>query len=653
MYKTRIKILIAIIAATLLILVVRLVDLQLIHGEDYRRQYERTIRDTQILQSSRGRILDRAGRILAVDNACKNFCLDYRFITAKPSWVARQIRKIARTQGVDKLQAERIYRRRERYTWALAGKLAEKYDTDLAAVKVDTIKNVQRILASVRRRRKITEIREQRQFHPMVIGLDEKTWVAVEARLHKTVGADVRASHKRYYPYKRLACHIIGVTGEVSQAQRKTLNAPWADADWPKRMQNRYALGEVIGKFGVEKMSENNLRGRRGYRVRSRQPEVTDDLEHVPARGGADVQLTLDIQLQRRIGQTFAALSPNHNGAVVVLSLPRGEVLAMVSVPGYDLNGFRSNFRKIYGDQLNYVYLNRAIARRYPIGSTAKPFSALAALSEGVLVQSTSYNCIGRLFEDLPGKWQCWNRYGHGYLDLIGSIRQSCNIYYYKIGELLGGDIRQWFARFGFGDVPGTGLPEERPGLIPTDDWLTKHKKPRFNPRGEGRLMAIGQGIFEATPMHVANAMATIARGGLLLPPTLVRGQDSSVDGVQIPLDPSHIEAVQRGMYEVVEATNGSAYKYFHGSDVIPLGFEICGKTGTAQTSPQVIKTKGGRKLIRRGDMAWFAGFAPYKNPQIAIAVVVEYVVGGSGGKNAGPIARETLRLCEEFGYLD
>lgn len=633
MYKQRIRIFQVVIAIGFAVVIVRLGYLQIVRGEDYRRRLELELRSVELLPAMRGRIVDRNGMILAMEDGCYEFSLDYRFLVSDAKWIARQKKRIASREGVSRSEAEAIFVRRRAATWQLAAEASRTAGTDLQ----ETVRRI------VRRVENLREIigqtpREQRQAHAVATGLDEEMQVRLKRRLGKTVGASVRPNLKRWYPQGSAACHIIGLTGEVNKQEMKRLNLSENQDDWLARARKNYHYGDAIGKSGIERACERILRGRRGYvRIVNGGDEKIVDAK-VLAANGRDVTLTLDIELQKELMNLLPA---DKNGCIVVLDVPTGEILAMVSKPVYDLNAFGRDCRSLFHDRRHRIdlpLLHRAIAKPYPPGSSAKPLSALAALAEGIITTQTTFLCRGYLYN--PGAFRCFHGHAHGQLSVVEAIRKSCNVFFYNVGEKLGPQrMGKWFGKFGFGVAPGTGLPQERSGRLPPPDapWV------------EARFMAIGQGITEATPLQVANAMAAIARGGRFLSPALVRrhGPQQVVRELDIPA--SALAAVRRGMYEVVNVRGGTAYRVFHQAGAEPLETEVCGKTGTATTHNQMLDGQ----VVNSGDTAWFCGFAPYRNPRIAFAVVVEYIdEGATGGRVAGPVARRVIRACKRRGYL-
>jgi cell division protein FtsI/penicillin-binding protein 2 len=653
MYKLRIKIFLGALVAVLLVLTGKLVHLQGIRGEDYRRKAEEAMRSVQVLPVIRGKITDRKGRILAIDEPCFDFCLHYRFLTGNKRWVRRQKRLIARSRKISEADAAILYEERSRYTWTVARELAREANLDLdeeVRRVVDRVQAVRRIVN--RGRLEEVTVRDEVQAHPVVAALDEARAMALKGEAGQMIGVEVRSSDRRWYPYGPDACHVIGLTGKVWPEEMKRLNLTEGQADWLTRVQANYLPGDRIGKIGAEKMAEKVLRGRRGYR-RFRLSGETLGVH--PSVQGCDVHLTLDIVLQKRIAALLEA--KGFTGSAVVLSIgtpaaPECEVLALVSVPTYDLNTYPKDYPKLLADEVKLPLMHRAVVQRYQPGSTVKPIAALAALGDAAITLHTRINCRGYLYS--PDAFRCWiwkkYKVGHDFLDVVEGLQHSCNVFFYEVGNRVGARrMCEWFSMMGFAEKPGTGLPSERPGTVPTLRWLMARHGRNYRP-SDARFMAIGQGLLTATPVHLANAMATIARDGVSLTPMLaLEGAPRQVRR-DLPLNPTHLQAVREGLQRVVNHRRGGAWKYFHGEGVTPLdGIEVCGKTGTATTAPQrVDSNRNGRidlqdRIVRKGDTAWFVGFAPYGRPQIAFAVAVEYVSGG-GGAIAGPIARETVR---------
>lgn len=310
MYKLRVKIFLALIGLVLLGMGGRLFHLQVFRGEEFRREYEKLLQRTELLPTRRGRIIDRKGRILAMDDPCHDLCLHYGFLVRDKRWTRRQQRQIARQLNVDLDRAAEVFRRRKRNTWRLTERVAAKagvtlYDTPSEKGVVDRI--VRRV--NYLRRRTGTSVREQGWAHAVVTGLDDVQALELRGELDRTVGLVIRPSHTRHYPYREAACHVIGLTGQVNEAEQHRLNRriEQAEDDWLARMQRKYLDTDTIGKRGVERMCEKVLRGRRGYR-RYKFSGSEEEEEYVEAEHGQDVHLTLDIDLQIELTRLFHRL---------------------------------------------------------------------------------------------------------------------------------------------------------------------------------------------------------------------------------------------------------------------------------------------------------------------------------------------------------
>ena len=671
MYERRLKLFLAVAAMLAAVVIFRLVQLQIVRGGDYREQAAELLTYVELAPTARGRIFDRRNRLLARDEPCFDFCLDYRMLSdvgsaktdtpydrrAHGNWVRRQVRRIAEAQNVTRAQARMLFDRRRKQkwerTWQLASELTGLTRQELAQAAARAVRRVAAV------RRSVGEpIRAEDEPQPITSVADEATAVNIRARLGEMIGASVRPSHRRWYPRGSDACHVIGRLGRVTVDDRPVTEA-WqkhAIRETPGRSEDvltRYVHGDLIGRSGIEKACEDLLRGRRGYRLMQRAGRQVADR---PAERGRDVHLTLDIELQRKL----AALL-DRPGAIVVIDVPTGEVLAMVSNPAYDLNDFTRLYPALASDQVRLPLYDRTVAVRMPPGSTIKPITALAGLAEGKIAPNGTLTCTGWLISPTYQGLRCWlykqSGGSHGPLDVVTGMTVSCNVFFCKLGQRLGlSRMRGWMRRFGLMDKPGTGLPGERAGLV-------------VNRRGQrdidvARQLAIGQGPIAVTPMHVANAMAAIARNGQFRTPLLVRELADERTRQRLGLAPlkrvdlgasaEAIALVQEGMYKVVNSSRGTARKHARHPQI-----KICGKTGTAQTSDRRIRidtNNDGRldawgPVVCEGDTAWFAGFAPYRQPRIAFAVMVEYSDRG-GGPTCGPIAREVVSICDSFGYL-
>ncbi|MHC4295558.1 MAG: penicillin-binding transpeptidase domain-containing protein, partial [Planctomycetota bacterium] len=582
MYKRRIKVFFALVWVILLSLAIRLGYLQIVKGQDYLDKAEDRLRRVEMLPPTRGRILDSRGRILAIDSPCFELCMHYRFMISDTAWIARWIEK---KEGVSPEQTQAICKTRIEEAWEFARSVAAECGEDLSA-------NIGRITYRIGRmsRNYQKDIAELYQYHPIVTGISSERGPVIKTDLSDTSGLIVRPSHKRRYPLGDTACHVVGLMGRFDPEKMGERNPSENEVDDPDRLRDGYRSGDVIGIAGIEKMCEKHLRGRRGYRSYL----AGKLIEHVPAIPGSDVQLTLDAELQDAIARAFIrGLTQGSTGAVVVLSVPEGKVLALVSIPTYDVNHYRRDFRQLIAEKCLLPLRHRAVAQCFAPGSTIKPAVALSALGAGKITPETEFHCDRGQFGPSP-QWapKCWIAQlngEHGIIDLQEGLRFSCNVYFDHVGDALGPHLLcEWLRRFGFGAVPGTGLPEERGGVVPTDEWMRKYTRhSRGMSVADAWQMAIGQGALSSSPLHVANAMATIARGGRFIFPLLVTGghENNRIErDLEIPK--RFIDIVHEGMREVVHQPTGTANRYVR-DQLLTLTFEICGKTGTAQVPPQ------------------------------------------------------------------
>ncbi|MGI9591041.1 MAG: penicillin-binding protein 2, partial [Myxococcota bacterium] len=415
-----------------------------------------------------------------------------------------------------------------------------------------------------------------------------------------------------------------------------------------------YRAGDVIGQSGVELRLEADLRGRAGGRnvvvdVAGRVVELLDEREPEP---GGTVMLTLDRDLQREAEAGFlpdVLGEPARMGALVALDPRTGDVLALVSKPGFDPNDFAGGidsetWKALITDEWRPLQ-NRAISGNYPPGSAYKPVVAAAALADGLVTPETRKFCPGH-FRYGRRTYRCWRRAGHGWVGLHDALKMSCDVYFYELGRDLGIDRIADFARaFRFGRRSGIALPNEKSGLVPTKKW----KERRFGEPwmgGETISASIGQGFNLATPMQLAMAYAALANDGTLVEPRIVLRRETD-EGVieagepkvlgRLPVAPEHLEVIRRGLEAVVSEQRGTG-----GRSRVP-GVRVAGKTGTAQ----VVRMKHTEDLeedeipVKFRDHAWFVAFAPVEAPEIVVSVLVEH--GGHGGSAAAPIAQRVL----------
>jgi len=688
MYKRRVAILLSAMGLVFLALLGRLFVLQIVHGQACRDEYEQSLTRTSYVTASRGAILDRNGNVLARDNVSYEFCMDYGLIAEDPTWIRNQQRALKRqlkgTPDADRA-GEIFQERMERaLAWAVQACGGEE---SFESVRRRTVARVERIAEIINDRPW-----QMNEYHAIAQLEGEAHYRYFRDHIEGLPGVAVRHGSKRDYPAGEFACHVIGQVRPVFREDLAAYNLTAdEEPDAVKRALYNYRPSDVIGESGVEKLCEFALKPTRGYESTTAGRPV----ETIPAHDGRDVHLTLDMRLQVRLTKFFRESYPYHNGAILVMDVPTGEILAMVSIPTYNQQTYwrrvseaaaeaataspppRNSqewidrpYALLVKDDLNFPLRNRCITRLYPPGSTVKPITAAAALTEGIINARTTIVCRGHMLENKPNELRCTGQ--HGALPLDEAILRSCNAYfnwcgawmYRKDPEML----PRWQARFGLFDEPGTGLSVERAGSqnLPADP---------IERRVDMWQSAIGQGKLLVTPLHVVNLMATIARNGEMIQPSIIRpGEGGPVPKRgHVPVPPEHWEPIRAGMLGVTSKQGGTAYKVWVDKGGHQLGFEVCGKSGTAQVSKDTrfVTDEDGtrrREILRTGNMCWFAGFAPARNPKVAFVAVVEYVhylpgmdmegiaddgtAFGGGASVAGPLCIEALKACKELGYI-
>jgi penicillin-binding protein 2 len=460
---------------------------------------------------------------------------------------------------------------------------------------------------------------------------EEAPWddvALIEAHQEDIPGAIVEPEHRRHYPYDGLASHQLGYIGKVSPSQRKK------DQD----------IGLLTGQGGLEKVYDKYLRGlagRRMIQVNAAGRKVKD-LGIEEPKPGTDIYLTIDLDVQKAAEEALG----DRSGAVVAMDPNSGEILALASHPNYDPNLFPRGIAprdwvRLMNDPSHPLY-NRAIQSVYPPGSTFKIIVSLAGLDSGVIKLDEKINCRGGL-QLGNHTFRCWKKGGHGPVSFHDALVQSCDVYFYTMGDRIGWDRVAEYARMlGYGSLTGILLPDEKPGLIPTTAWKKKRTGDVWR-TADSYMSSIGQGFVLVSPIQAAQMMSAVANGGSFYHPTLLKWTRNRETGEtkafsselkrKINLDPAALDEVRRALLGVTSEPGGTA----HGA-ATPLA-TVAGKTGTAQVIAQKIP---GRKLSEKtADHAWFVAYAPADHPKIAVAVLVEH--GGHGGSAAAPVAKSVI----------
>lgn len=467
----------------------------------------------------------------------------------------------------------------------------------------------------------------------------------VEARKDELPGVMVQVEIRRSYPFGDFASHMIGYVGKITPQQQEMPEYAGLPNDF------------LIGQYGMEKAFDKVIRGeagRRGIEVDAmgRQKRTVYTTDPV---AGDDLMTTIDIKTQ----QAAEDAMKDKAGAIVALDPNTGDVLAMVSKPGFDPNMFTLGL-----DAKQWAYLtqdpghplnNRALQGTFPPGSTFKLAMSLAGLETGTVKPSDTVTCNGGFF--FGGRtFHCWERHGHGTVNLHKAIVQSCDVYFYKLGDRLGIDnIKKYCDYLGLGELTGIGLRESQ-GLIPSTEWKKRVRHQDWY-AGETISCSIGQGYVSVTPIQLARMVATIVNGGTLYRPRIVRAikykDGHTVDFPPVvlgkaPVKQEDLDIIKQGMVGVVDEPGGTAHAAK--SDYVQIG----GKTGTAQV---IGLGKGGGAKFK--DHAWFVAAAPMDGPpKIAVCVLVEH--GGHGGSACAPLAKKVIEaymrvddqsLAEKYGF--
>ncbi len=588
-YRQRVTGVMICVLAVFAVLLLRLIYLQVIRGEEYRLLSLNNRIRLQSIEPPRGLISDRN---------------DYVLVENRPSFDVS-------------------------VTLKDAGEVEE------------TIKKVSKhlMVPSEELMLKLTASKGVSAYKPILLKQDigRNALATIEAHKHDLPGIAVNVKLRRHYLNVQDAAHLIGYLSEISPDEL-------AAKLYPGRRR-----GDFIGKYGAEKAYENYLRGTRG----GRQVEVNANgqvvrvLKTVNAKPGQNVYLTIDHALQKKAESLLRGVA----GAAVAMDPGSGRILALASSPSFDQNFFASGMSHEQWDSLISNPFrpmeNKAIQGEYPPGSTYKIITALAGLEEGVIDEDTEVFCPG-YYRFGNRTFRCWKKGGHGRVKILKAITESCDVYFYKVGELLGVDRLAWYAKAsGLGSPTGINLDKEAKGLIPTAAWKKRRTGVPWQ-KGETLSIAIGQGFNLATPLQMVGLTAAIANGGTRYRPMILEAIKSPDGRIihqsqpevigKVPISERTLELVRTGLWAVVNSDHGTA----RGSRLADI--EISGKTGTSQVigrKKDDTRSEEDRPAHLRAH-AWFVAYAPSDAPIIAVAVLVEH--GEHGSSAAAPVARELIK---------
>ncbi len=515
----------------------------------------------------------------------------------------------------------------------------------LAALNLLDRDNIKTLKRDIQRRRSFEAV-------PVKLSLSEEELARFAVRQQDFPGVEIKPRLSRYYPLGASGVHALGYVGIISEADQKILDG------------EEYAGTTLVGKAGVEKSHELELHGKAGYQqllvnAQGRRVEQLGtrkaDLQRKEPVAGSDLYLSLDERLQNAAEEMLRG----ERGAVVAIDPNNGEVLALVSTPGFDPNLFgrglsRQQYLDLYENPDRPMY-NRALQGTYPSGSTIKPFMALAGLYYNVIAPEDTKFCPG--YFRLPGVSRVWNddkKEGHGTVNMLKAVATSCDVYFYSLANTLGIDrIHDFLVTFGFGTITGIDIEGEKKAILPSTAWRRQAFKSRdmqtWYP-GDTVNVGIGQGYLTITPIQLAHAAAAISMRGKRFQPRLTHAVRDAVTGemrevAPVPLpdadsnDPSSWDVAIAGMQEVTRS--GTAYRSFIGAP-----YSAAGKTGTAQAFSLARGQKYNKAQLEKSkhDHSLFIAFAPVEAPKIALSVIVEN--GGFGAEVAAPIARRLFDIA-------
>ncbi|HEY0894592.1 MAG TPA: penicillin-binding protein 2 [Cellvibrio sp.] len=592
-FRSRVVVMAVFMLLLVSILVYRYYDLQIVNYEEYATQSDRNRVHVQPVPPTRGLIFDRNGELLADNKA--SFTL---------SVVSSDAAELANTIELLKNLIE--------ITPADLGKFYK---------------------AQKQRRHKLDPV-------PLRYRLTEEEIARLAVNQHLLDGVEVNAELVRNYPHKDMFAHVIGYTGRISEKE--------VDAFTPEQLQ-RYSGTHAIGKIGIEASYEDVLLGEVGSQnvETNARGRVMRILDRIDSRQGSDLRLHLDARMQ----ETAVAAMRGRRGAVVAIDVKTGGVLAAVSYPGFDPNLFVTGIGyrdyKSLNEDIDTPLFNRFLQAQYPPGSTIKPVIGLAGLHTG-------FTDVNRAISDrgvftLPGSSRLYRDWvlartggGHGRVDLKAAISQSCDTYFWDLGNRMGIDnISSFGGHFGLGDLTGIDIPSERKGLWPSRKWKREARREAWYP-GDTVNISIGQGMVLATPMQLAVMTSTIANRGIRYRPQFIQKigdqvHEPIVDEI-FETKPEYWDAIIGGMEEVMHGARGTARRVSERAE-----YRMAGKSGTAQVVAIAQNAKYNSALLkeRHRDHALFVAFAPVEAPQIAVAVMLENAEGGSS--QAAPVARAMM----------
>ena len=655
-----------------IVLIVQLFNLQVVHGESYREQSNTRLSRASVIKAARGSILDRSGNELAgvktesdieiyktnVSNDELNNCalnlvnLLNQYQIQYTDTFPISINPFAFTIDGDELTN---WKKKYKISDELSAEEAFYKFKDKYEIKNDNLDDVRKII-SIRYLITTTGYSATKSI-TIASNVNEEVVAQISERNSDFPGVSISTNAARTYLTGSLAAHVIGYTGKIKE-------------DEYNQKKDTYTIDDIIGKTGVENIFEKYLKGKDGEKQVEMSVDGTITGEYVSknATAGSDVVLTIDSNLQKVTEESLencinkirtGGFSQRHDaqgGAAVVMDVNTGEVLATASYPTFEpqwfVGGISQENWAYLRDDTRHPQLNKATQSTYEPGSTFKMVTAIAGLETGTITTKERINDTG-VYRKYNSEWKCWYytsyHRGHGYQNVTQALQHSCNYFFYETGDRMGIDnLSKYALHFGLGKKTGIELPNEKEGAVASKETYAKLRNGGKIGPGDVLNAAIGQGDNNFTPMQIAKYISSIANGGNIVKPTIVKsimnadGTEGSRDEIEsytneevgyqntddgITISPESISVAKEGMRMAASEAGGTAYNIFKG-----FNQEVAGKTGSAEAG----KDKNGNDLVN----AWFVCFAPYEKPEVAVVVMIE---NGGHGNYAAEVARDVL----------
>lgn len=655
-----------------IVLIVQLFNLQVVNGESYREQSNTRLSRVSTIKAARGSILDRSGNELAGVKTENNIEI-YKTNISNDELNEAALNLVNLMNQYQISYTDNFPISINPFTFTISGdelskfkkkfKIEENADAETAFYKVkdkyqiknDNIEDIRKIIAI----RYIITTTGYSATKSITIATNVSDGVVaqISERNSDFPGISIETKAARTYLAGSMAAHVIGYTGKIKEEEYKA-------------NKDDYDIDDIIGKTGIEYVFEKYLKGTDGEKQKEMAVDGTITGEYVSknAIAGSDVVLTIDSNLQKTTEESlencinkiknggFSQRYDAQGGAAVVMNVNTGEVLATASYPTYEpqwfVGGISQENWAYLRDDTRHPQLNKAIQSTYAPGSTFKMVTAIAGLETGVITTKEKINDTG-IYKKYNSEWKCWYytsyHRGHGYQNVTQALQHSCNFFFYETGDRMGIDnLSKYALHFGLGKKTGIELPNEKSGVAASKETYAKIRNGATMGPGDTLNASIGQGDNNFTPMQIAKYISSIANGGTVVNPTIIKsvlnsdGTEVSKDEIRkytneklgivdtddgITISDESIEVAKEGMRMAASEAGGTAYNIFKNFNI-----EVAGKTGSAEAG----KDSNGNDLVN----AWFVCFAPFDNPEVAVVVMIE---NGGHGNYAAEVARDVL----------